>query len=303
IQDNLTLKQEQEKALEELRLKLVSLQVHMKEFQTELHALMMYKNESSLKEQQKIEKLETAIALSHTQFEKLSDHFQKSLRVAVEKSEQQVNKYIEDGAQLAVQRAVYKLDDYSKEEMEETTQLNEQVQYFIDKIALLETSVKNLQEENLDRIKTLFHMTDPLLGIHVDLPARLENVEANGMLSFDSDIMKMIFEESSELLNGPLSPLQPLATGIEESDAMQSRSATPPKLKDVCRTTKFTGPVHLALLKDRLLCVTGKACPLHPRSEEVQKWAITTKMINAKFQQAGPSVSHTCKTEQQLDEK
>lgn len=79
--------------------------------------------------------------------------------------------------------------------------------------------------------------------------------------------------------------------------------------------------MHLDLLGRRLLCVIGKASPLHPPpndpmdvSEEMTfdllqtaKWPMTTKIINSKFQQSDSqsgeydaSVYNTCEIQQLL---
>lgn len=79
--------------------------------------------------------------------------------------------------------------------------------------------------------------------------------------------------------------------------------------------------MHLDLLGRRLLCVIGKASPLHPPSNDTMdvskemtfdllqtaKWPFTTKIINSKFQQSDSqsgeydaSVYDTCEIKQLL---
>lgn len=56
----------------ELRCKLARLQVQVKELQEEQQVWLQYKNEGSIKDQQKIQKLEKDIALTQRTFQEIS---------------------------------------------------------------------------------------------------------------------------------------------------------------------------------------------------------------------------------------
>uniref|UniRef100_A0A673M9R8 Uncharacterized protein n=1 Tax=Sinocyclocheilus rhinocerous TaxID=307959 RepID=A0A673M9R8_9TELE len=131
-----------------------------------------------------------------------------------------------------------------------------------------------------------------------------------------------------ELVDRPPYPLQPLAEAEgaqQRSDATTSGStttSTPPDFSKIFSSqTDFTGPTHLGLLEQMLLCMIGKAYPLHTlpndpadMGEEMtfdllqtERWPVTTEVINRKFQQSvsqsgesDASVNDTCEIQQLL---
>ncbi|CAM4729902.1 unnamed protein product [Leuciscus chuanchicus] len=330
--ENLELKQEQENQLEELRCKLARLQVQVEELQTDRQEWLQYKNEGSIKDHQKIEKLEKRIASTQMNFQELSDHFQRSLAAAVEKTKQNEAQSIEDINHLALKRAAENLDKTRKALVKENNQLIKQVPLYINRVAVLESTVQQLEKENLEHVNNVFqicHMDDLLISQDDEFLAQSASVGSHDTRSMDRNIMKISLEETSALGNRPLYSLQLLETAEE---AQQERDvtacdhgttpSTPPDLSEMYSSqTTFTGAMHLDLLGNRLLCVIGEASPLHPPpnnpedvSEEMTfdllqtaKWPITTKIINRKFQQSSSEseesdVYSTCEIQQLLDD-
>ncbi|KAK7120596.1 hypothetical protein R3I94_020553 [Phoxinus phoxinus] len=323
-QETLELKQDQEKQLEELRCELARLQVQVEELQTDRQEWLQYKNEGSIKDHQKIEKLEQHIAFTQMIFQELS---------AVETTKQKEAQIIEDINQLAIKRATENLDKDRKSLIRENTKLIKQVPLYINRVAELESTVQQLEKENLEHINNLFQtlrMDDPLISQDDEFLAQSASVWSHGTRSMDRNIMKISLEETSALVNRPPYSLQLLE---EAEEAQQERDATacdgttpstPPDLSEMYSSqTTFTGEMHLDLLGRRLLCVIGKASPLHPppnnpvdASEEMTfdllqtaKWPITTQIINRKFQQSASqsgesdvSEYHTCQIQQLLDD-
>ncbi|XP_056096261.1 coiled-coil domain-containing protein 83 [Rhinichthys klamathensis goyatoka] len=306
-QENLELKQEQEKHLEELRCKLARLQVQVEELQTDRQEWLQYKNEGSIKDHQKIEKLEKNIAFTQMIFQELSEHFQKSLAAAVEKDKQMEAQSIKDINQLALKVPLY-----------------------INRVAVLESTIQQLEKENLEHIDNLFQilcMDDPLVSQDDEFLAQSASVGSHDTRSTDRNITKISLEETSALVNRPPYSLQPLAEEAQqERDATAcdgTTPSTPPDLSEMYSSqTTFTRAMHLDLMGRILLCVIGKASTLHPPpnnpvdvSEEMTfdllqtaKWPITTKIINRKFQESASqsaeydaSVYNTCEIQKLLD--
>lgn len=290
-QENMKLKHKQEKELEELCCKLARLQVEVEKQTGERDAWLQYKTEGSMKDQQKIQKLEKRTILSQITFHDISEHFQKSLVVAKEEQQQNLAQSLEEKIQFATTKETELLDEASITELQETEWLKEQVPIYIDKVTVLESIVQNLQEENLEHINTLSQIIDSLIGTGNEFPVQSASFVSHDTQSADENIMKKCLEETSELLNRGLYPHQTLAEAEEtqqESSETTSPSTTPSDITEMFNSqANFMGPIHLGLLNERLLRVEGKACPLHPSQDQTEKWSVTTKTIKDKFQNPG----------------
>ncbi|KAK2871083.1 hypothetical protein Q8A67_023610 [Cirrhinus molitorella] len=309
-QDNLELKHKHEKQLEELCCKLAKLQMQVKELQAEREALLQYKNEGSIKDKQKIEKLEKNIALTQGIFQEISGYFQKSLVVTIDETNQKVSRRLKDGIQLAFERANENLDNNIKLEIKEMSSQKKQVSLYKEKVAELESTVQKLEEEIVDFVSLIpgneFLAQSTSFGSH----------DTHNM---DRNIMKISLEETSEMVDRPPYPLQQLAEAAQEkSETTASTSSTlPDYTKMLSSQTDFTGLTHLGLLEQKLLCVIGKASPLHPPPNDpadmgemmkTEKWPVTTDIIHRKFKQsvsqsgeADESVNNICEMQQLLD--
>ncbi|XP_056322780.1 coiled-coil domain-containing protein 83 [Danio aesculapii] len=307
-QENMELKHKQEKELEELRCKLAGLQAEVEKQTTERDAWLQYKTEGSIKDQQKIQKLEKRTVLSQMTFHDISEHFQKSLVVATEEEQQSLAQDLEEKILLGIMKETELLDEACITELQETEWLKEQVPIYIDKVTVLESIVQDLQEENLEHINALSQIIDSLIGAGNEFPVQSASFVSHDTQSADENIMKNCLEETSELLNRGLYPHQTLAE-VEEtqqkSEEMASAGTTPSTPPDIIEMfnsqANFMGPIHLGLLNERLLCVEGKACPLHPSQDQTEKWRVTTKIIKDKFQKPGKSdapVNNTCEIQQ-----
>ncbi|XP_073685128.1 coiled-coil domain-containing protein 83 [Garra rufa] len=285
--ENLELKDKQEEELEELRCKLAKLQVQVKELQEELEAWLQYKNEGSINDQQKIEKLEKDIALTQRIFQEISEYFQRSLVVTIAETKQKVSQSLKDEIQLAFEVPLKK-----------------------ENVAELESTVQKLEEEILDLVSLIpgneFLAQSTSFGSH----------DTHNM---DRNIMIISLEEASELADRPPYSLQPLAEAAQQKSDV---TTSPDFSKTFSSQTDFTGPTHLGLLGKKLLCVIGKASPLHPPPNDpadmgemtfdllqTERWPVTTGIIHRKFKQsvsqseeADESVNNTCKIQQLLDE-
>uniref|UniRef100_A0A8C1G4U8 Coiled-coil domain containing 83 n=1 Tax=Cyprinus carpio TaxID=7962 RepID=A0A8C1G4U8_CYPCA len=294
--ENLELKHKQEKELKELRCKLARLQVQVKELQEEQQVWLQYKNEGSIKDQQKIQKLEKDIALTQRTFQEISEYFQRSLVAAINETEQKVAQSLKDGIQLAFEVPLYN-----------------------EKVAVLESTVHKLEEEILDLV---------YLSPGNEFLVQSASLGSHDTHNMDRNIMKINPEDTSELVDRARYPLQPLTEvkgAQQKSNVTASGSTTtssPPDFSEMFSgQADFTGPTHLGSLEQKLLWVIGKAYPLHPppndpadMGEEMtfdllqtERWPVTTDIIHRTFKQsssqsgeADDSVNDTCEI-QQLD--
>ncbi|XP_067288639.1 coiled-coil domain-containing protein 83 [Pseudorasbora parva] len=302
-QENLEIKHEQEKQLEELRSKLERLQEQVEELKKERQEWLQYKNEGSMKDHQQIEKLKKDMAFTQMIFDELSEHFQKSFGVDDEETKQQEAESFVNRYQLASEREIENLDKASKTLIKESIWLIEQVPTYIKMVAVLESTVQQLEEENLEHVDNIFQilrMDDPLISQDDAFLSQSAILRSHDTRGTDRNIMKLSLEETSELVNRP-----PFSQPLEEAEgAQQERDGTPSTSTDLSEMfnslTNFTEPMHLDLLGRRPLCVIGKASRLHTppnypvdESEEANfdrlqtaKWPITTKIINSKFLQS-----------------
>uniref|UniRef100_A0A671MJC8 Uncharacterized protein n=1 Tax=Sinocyclocheilus anshuiensis TaxID=1608454 RepID=A0A671MJC8_9TELE len=273
--ENLALKHKQEKELE-----------GMKELQAEQQVWLQYKNKGSIKDQQKIQKLEKDTALTQRIFQEILGVFSIVLKLSM------------------FQRANENLDK-SKFEIKEMHWLKKQVwscfRFYFTYIFLymqrLYNAANQVRRGDLGSCFTS--------NVFLAQSASLESHDTHSM---DRNIMKISLEETSELVDRPPYPLQPLAEAEgaqQRSDATTSGStttSTPPdftKLEPAltcCICVCVNGPTHLGLLEQMLMCVIGKAYPLHtlPNDPEemtfdllqTERWPVTTEVINRKFQQS-----------------
>ncbi|XP_052423059.1 coiled-coil domain-containing protein 83 [Carassius gibelio] len=309
--ENLELKHKQQKELEELRCKLARLQVQVKELQEEQHVWLQYKNDGSIKDQQKIQKLEKDIALTQRTFQEISEYFQRSLVAAINETEQKVAQSLKDGINLAFERAKENLDDMSKLEIKEMHWLKKQVPLYNEKVAVLESTVQKLEEEILDLVS---------LSPGNEFLEQSASLGSHDTHNMDRNIMKISPEETSELVNRVRYPLQPLTEvkgAQQKSNVTASGStttSTPPNFSEIFSDhTDFTGPTHLGSLEQKLLWVRGKAYPLHPlpndpadMGEEMtfdllqtESWPVTTNIIHRKFK---PSSSQSGEADESLND-
>ncbi|XDV54317.1 hypothetical protein PO909_022625 [Leuciscus waleckii] len=185
--ENLELKQEQENQLEELRCKLARLQVQVEELQTDRQEWLQYKNEGSIKDHKKIEKLEKRIASTQMNFQELSDHFQRSLAGAVEKTKQNEAQSIEDINHLAL-KVLQSADTSSSIYVQRYSNLPCQVPLYINRVAVLESTVQQLEKENLEHVS---------LSQDDEFLAQSASVGSHDTRSMDRNIMKISLEETS----------------------------------------------------------------------------------------------------------
>uniref|UniRef100_A0A673MVZ1 Coiled-coil domain containing 83 n=1 Tax=Sinocyclocheilus rhinocerous TaxID=307959 RepID=A0A673MVZ1_9TELE len=301
--ENLELKHKQEKELEELRCKLARLQVQVKELQEEQQVWLQYKNEGSIKDQQKIQKLEKDITLTQRTFQEISEYFQRSLVAAINETEQKVAQSLKDGIQLAfeVTMNTLLLSEF-KLEIKEMHWLKKQVPLYNEKVAVLESTVHKLEEEILDLVS---------LSPGNEFLAQPASLGSHDTHNMNRNIMKISPEERSDLLDRPRYPLQPLTEveGAQQKSNVtvsgSTTTSTPPDYSEMFSgQTDFTGPTHLGSLEQKLLWVIGK---MTFDLLQTERWPVTTEIIHRKFKQsssqsgeADESIKDTCEI-QQLD--
>uniref|UniRef100_A0A8C1G4N3 Coiled-coil domain containing 83 n=1 Tax=Cyprinus carpio TaxID=7962 RepID=A0A8C1G4N3_CYPCA len=291
--ENLELKHKQEKELKELRCKLARLQVQVKELQEEQQVWLQYKNEGSIKDQQKIQKLEKDIALTQRTFQEISEYFQRSLVAAINETEQKVAQSLKDGIQLAF-------------EVLQTPYCCLNCEYYVplynEKVAVLESTVHKLEEEILDLV---------YLSPGNEFLVQSASLGSHDTHNMDRNIMKINPEDTSELVDRARYPLQPLTEvkgAQQKSNVTASGSTTtssPPDFSEMFSgQADFTGPTHLGSLEQKLLWVIGK---MTFDLLQTERWPVTTDIIHRTFKQsssqsgeADDSVNDTCEI-QQLD--
>ncbi|XP_051542260.1 coiled-coil domain-containing protein 83-like isoform X2 [Myxocyprinus asiaticus] len=303
VQSNLELKCKQEKELEELCCKLERLQVQLEEVQAERQEWLQYKNEGSMENQQKIQKLGKDIASTQTIFQEMSEYLQRSLTDAVEEIDKKTAQLHDETMQQAVERAFENLDNHIKRSIKLYDCLKKEVAVYIKEVSVFESTVQQLEKENLELVNKLLKDLDDLsLGnaFHAH-NARLGSYDDTHL---DVTIMKISPEETPELVGRPPYTLQPLAEAEgaqHKRDVTDSGSITPSIALDLSKIfysseTDFMGLMHLGPLEQRFLCVVGKAATLHPLPSDLQmsqteKWPVTSQIIQ-EFQK--PQTSTQC---------
>ncbi|XP_051972578.1 coiled-coil domain-containing protein 83 [Xyrauchen texanus] len=239
VQSDQELKCNHEKELEELHCQLARLQVQVEELHAERQEWLQYQNEGSMENQQKIQKLGKDIASTQSIFQEVSEYFQRSMTEAVEEIDKKTEQAFDETMQLAVETAIENQGNHHKRSIKLFDCLKKEIAIYVKEVSVLESTVQQLENENLELVNKLLQdrLDDAQISVGNAFHAHIARL---GSFDIDMDkaIMKISPEETPELVGRPPYPLQPLAEAEEaqqERDGTDSGSMTPSTALDLSK--------------------------------------------------------------------
>ncbi|XP_060753049.1 coiled-coil domain-containing protein 83-like [Tachysurus vachellii] len=287
IQHSLELTCIQEEELAELHRKLTSVQGQVEELQAQRRAWQLYMDMGSVDRQQQIQNLESELDTIEHKYQALSEYVECSFKADICKIDEITSRLIEKEKQLATERALKQVDKHRFQMIGKNDWFKKQLAVYQEEVSVLEASVKNLEEENLEHMKHLFEQR--LEDVQISSRAFLtqsENLEHNKLsLPEKAEIGKEQHQQSGEFWE----------------DEMDHSSSSPTHHLNtlLCGSqSNIREPLHLGLLEQKLLSVVGHAMPLYPLpsdSEDLdtlthlglfqeQDRTLTTNNIHNRFQ-------------------
>ncbi|KAI4902395.1 hypothetical protein NFI96_027505 [Prochilodus magdalenae] len=309
---NLELMCSQEEELAELTRSLEELKAQVAESHKEQQVWLHYKTVGSVEHQQQIQNLQSELTALQTSFEEISEYIKHSLDSTVKDIDKKTSQLMDEKKQQATEVKTYvsadnlhgaikRLDKSSCQEVMENEWLRKEIANYHEEVSVLDTTVRRLEEENLDHMKQLFELR--LSNLQIPRSVFLRQVAG-----LEQSVQKLtLTEAAAELGSGPSSPPE---SGAEAGGAQQQQQAvelerdeTDPSWKpsspphDLARLLygsqdDLREPLHLGPLEQKLLSVVGQAATLHPLPSDAEglaifhteDWSITTRTIHNKFQ-------------------
>ncbi|XP_065112560.1 coiled-coil domain-containing protein 83 isoform X2 [Paramisgurnus dabryanus] len=235
VKENIMLKHNHGKELEELHCKLARLQVQKEVLQAEKEPWLLYKKEGMLENQQKIEKLEKDIADSQRIFQEMSEYYQRSHALGIEDIDRKTAQQSEEIKQQSLKKVYKNVVRRNEMELKENERLKKEVDVYFKKISELESNVWKLEMENLEHVDKLLSDIpgDPQNSLRKAFHAPTASLGSPDIPSVSESIMQRSGETSLESVDRPPCSLRPLE---EAEGAQEERDVTPDPPQDHSET-------------------------------------------------------------------
>ncbi|XP_041351289.1 coiled-coil domain-containing protein 83-like [Gigantopelta aegis] len=189
MKDKWQRQREREKELEVLKSEIAKKEVETEKKQREVHYWVNYKDKDHLNYETQIKVLEQELMDMQNTFDVMAAH----LKMSLEESHTVVEKYTEETLakqkDLATEKAIGKLDKYSRQEVLDNNWLKREVLIHKHEVEELTEHVMNLEKSNLDIMSQLFECTIDDLKISRQFFLTQfednENLEETGILELD----------------------------------------------------------------------------------------------------------------------
>ncbi|XP_061199668.1 coiled-coil domain-containing protein 83 [Neopsephotus bourkii] len=273
---------DKEQLLEDLHSQIEETNQKISVKQREKDDCLEYKNVGSKIEAKKILSLEKDIKEVKDAFHRATEYYRNALKAMEEENARLVLKHMDLVKEQAPENAVRYLDKDSCREIEENSWLKEEVKLYQKEVSDLKASIQLLEEENIALVAKLVDSRLEYLGVPRHLAAGLPD-------NFLKDGMKAVeYSEYAAEADGDES-LGSATDSCQKTKAfpkIQSTSDTeePQESDEEIREQPLTSTLgslfyedgkdfqeHLKLapLETTLMCVIGKAMPIHKQAEEM----------------------------------
>ncbi|KAM9246904.1 coiled-coil domain-containing protein 83 [Leptosomus discolor] len=254
--------------------------------QSERDYLLEYKNIVSKSQANKITSLENDIKEVKDDLQRTAEYYRNALQAVKEENDSLVERHMKLMKEQALENAVRYLDTKSRRAIEENAWLKEEVKMYQKEVSDLEASIWLLEEENIGLVKQL--IDGRLQNLRV--PRHLFLTQAAGLQDeFPKDEIKEVAyreyaakADADESLRSATVPCQknkafakiPCKSENEKPQAsdeeLQEKSFTPTLDTLLCEDERdFQECLKLHPLETKLMCVVGRAVPLHKEPEEM----------------------------------
>ncbi|XP_030332898.1 coiled-coil domain-containing protein 83 isoform X2 [Strigops habroptila] len=273
---------DKEQLLEDLHSQIEETNQKISVKQSEKDYCLEYKNVGSKIEAKKIMSLEKDIKEVKDVFRRATEYYRNALKAMKEENVRLVLKHMDLVKEQAPETAVRYLDKDSCREIEENGWLKEEVKLYRKEVSDLKASIQLLEEENIALVAKLVDNRLEYLGVPRHLAAGLPD-------EFLKDEMKAVEyseyaaeADGDESLRSATEPCQKTkafpktqstsdSEEPHESDEEIPEQSLTPTLGSLSYGDEKDLQEHLELspLETKLMCVIGKAMPIHKQAEEM----------------------------------
>ncbi|XP_005143858.2 coiled-coil domain-containing protein 83 [Melopsittacus undulatus] len=274
--------QDKEQLLEDLHSQIEETNQKISVKQSEKDDCLEYKNVGSKIEAEKITSLEKAIQEVKDVFHRATEYYRNSLKAMKEENTRLVLKHMELVKEQALENAVRYLDKDSCREIEENDWLKEEVKLYQKEVSDLKASIQLLEEENIALVAKLVDSRLEYLGVPRHLAAGLpDEFLKDGMKAVEYSKYAAEEDGDESLRSAPDScqktksfPKIQSTSDTEEpqesDEEIPEQPLTPAPGSLFYEDEKdFQEHLELASLETKLMCVIGKAMPIHKQPEEM----------------------------------
>ncbi|KAM6099722.1 coiled-coil domain-containing protein 83 isoform 2-T2 [Theristicus caerulescens] len=289
---------DKEQLLKDLRSQIEETGQRLSVKQSERDYWLEYKNVGSKIQANKIMNLEKDIKEVKDDLHRATEHYRNALKAVKEENDRLVEKHMKLSKEQAPEKAVRYLDKNSRREIEENEWLKEEVKMYQKEVSDLKASIQLLEEENICLVTKLIDSRLQNLGV----PRHLFLTQAAGLQDeFPKDEMKVEYREYAAKTDGDESlrcatvPRQkkkafPKIQSKAENEKPQDSDE---ELWEKSFTPTLDGLLHedekdfqeylkLGPLETKLMCVVGRAMPIHKQPEEMPGGSHTEDGISGK---------------------
>ncbi|XP_069734646.1 coiled-coil domain-containing protein 83 [Phaenicophaeus curvirostris] len=275
-----------EQLLEDLHSQIEDTDQELSVKQSERDSLLEYKNVGSKIHLESIMNLEKDIKEVKEELQRAKEHYSNDLKTLKEEHGRQIERHTELSKKQAAENAVRYLDKYNRREIEENKWLKEVVKMYQKKVNDLKASVQLLEEENIGLVTKL--IDGRLQNLRV--PRHLFLTQAAGSQDeFPTDETKeaeykeyAVKADGDESLRSADVPCQknrafakiqskPENEKPQDGDEKPQEKSLTPTLDSLWYADEKDFQEYLKLdpLETQLLCLIGKAMPVHEEPEEL----------------------------------
>ncbi|XP_010574865.1 coiled-coil domain-containing protein 83 isoform X1 [Haliaeetus albicilla] len=243
-----------------------------------------YKNVGSKAQANKIMNLEKNIKEVKDDLHRATEYYTNALKAMKEENDRLVEKHMKLSKEQAPENAVRYLDKNCRREIEENEWLKEEVKMYQKEVSDLKASIQLLEEENIGLVTKL--IDGKLQNLRV--PRHLFLTQAAGLQDgFPKDEMKEVEyreyaakADGDESLRSATVPCQKNKTFAkiqsktenkkpqDSDEELQKKSFTPTLDSLLYEDEKdFQEYLKLGPLETKLMCVVGRAMPIHEEPE------------------------------------
>ncbi|XP_066846651.1 coiled-coil domain-containing protein 83 isoform X2 [Anser cygnoides] len=259
---------DKEQLLKDLRSQMEEIDQQLAAKQSEREYWLEYKNVGSKTHANKIKNLEKDIKEVKDDLHRATEYYRKALKAVKEENDRLVELYTKKSKEQAPESAVRYLDKSSIREIEENEWLKEEVKVYQKKVRDLKASVQLLEEENINLVTKL--IDGKLQNLRV--PRHLCLTQAAGLQaktdgeeSLRSATVPCQKKKASPKIQSETEDGKPQ----DSDEELQEKSLTP-LLNSLYEVEKdFQEYLKLGPLESKLMCVVGRAMPIHKEPEEM----------------------------------
>ncbi|XP_010123115.1 PREDICTED: coiled-coil domain-containing protein 83 [Chlamydotis macqueenii] len=256
--------------------------------QSERDYWLEYKNVGSKVQANKIMNLEKDIKEVKEDLHRATEYYRNALTAVKEEKDRLLERHVELSKEQAPEHAVRYLDKNIRREIEENEWLKEEVKIYRKEVSDLEASIQLLEEENIGLVTKQIDTRLQILGV----PRHLFLTQGAGLQDESpKDEMKEVeYREYAAKTDGDES-LGSATVPCQEKKALPEIQSEKPQDSDGKLWEKsFTPGLDRFLYEDEkgfqeysklgplettLMCVVGRAMPIHEEAEEMPGWSRT----------------------------